>query len=536
MSILSSSSVFGKQEFKNKALLIDNSLEALILRAQMIESASEEILIMYYQFHGDPGGMVLLGLLKQAAYRGVSIRIILDSYENTLRKADLEDLISSGDVGILEFNPFSLSTIFNPWSFSYRMHDKMLLVDRELFLTGGRNVTSHYYGFTDQAEFDESVKKRDFDYDEDTHIFREALESYIDRDILLSGDVVKIARDYFIHRWREKITVPVRLGYFGRLAAEFEKLKAESYLELCDSSGCDPKFYSVYSRLIEKNCLKAKRATVRQCKTHSRRMKRRLTKAAKNRLSMDSILNSFKVEVPLKLASSGLVTKFKGFEVLDLWVNSMKEVQSVSFLSKLSEDLDKNYNGVNSLDIASTILNRVARTRNNLLIQTPYFIPTSELYRAMEKARESNPDLNISINTNSLESTNSVLAYAGYEKHRKKLLDFNVNLFELNGKNLLHAKSIVFDDQYSFIGTYNMDPRSQNINSEIGVLIEDVEFNRTLSRSISSGLESASRKIDYDFLESSLKTKYPSVDWKKVEAYYRKKSILAIFPFIEKQL
>jgi len=53
----------------------------------------------------------------------------------------------------------------------------------------------------------------------------------------------------------------------------------------------------------------------------------------------------------------------------------------------------------------------------------------------------------------------------------------------------IHAKSMVFDSKAAFIGTYNLDPRSENLNTEVGAIIHDEQLARTLERSIEADMQ-----------------------------------------------
>jgi putative cardiolipin synthase len=110
----------------------------------------------------------------------------------------------------------------------------------------------------------------------------------------------------------------------------------------------------------------------------------------------------------------------------------------------------------------------------------------------------------IRISTNSLASTDNLAAFVGYFKQRPRLLKAGIELYEfkphpkiqadlveryprLADKNpifAIHAKSMVIDDDQVFIGTFNLDPRSANLNTEVGVLIESQKLAQELTRSI----------------------------------------------------
>ena len=124
--------------------------------------------------------------------------------------------------------------------------------------------------------------------------------------------------------------------------------------------------------------------------------------------------------------------------------------------------------------------------RQELLISTPYFIPDDDFYQAV-------PDLisqgvRVVILTNSLGSTNHPIVHSGYKKHRKRVLDMGIELFEMRHDATargkfdtppvqsrafgLHAKYMVIDRRYTFVGSLNLDPRSIYINTEMGMIID----------------------------------------------------------------
>ncbi len=89
--------------------------------------------------------------------------------------------------------------------------------------------------------------------------------------------------------------------------------------------------------------------------------------------------------------------------------------------------------------------------------------------------------------TNSLASTDEPVAYAGYSHYRERLLHGGVRLYELrpvpgttqaataygtSGGIALHAKAIVVDQRYVFVGSMNMDQRSKLLNTEMGVIVD----------------------------------------------------------------
>ncbi len=113
-------------------------------------------------------------------------------------------------------------------------------------------------------------------------------------------------------------------------------------------------------------------------------------------------------------------------------------------------------------------------------IVSPYFIPG---YRGVDElgslvAR----GVRVNVLTNSLAATDVIAVHGAYAKYRKHILKSGVTLFELKQRGVkkksslfgsssasLHTKSFVIDGTAGFIGSFNLDPRSTSINTEMGV-------------------------------------------------------------------
>jgi phosphatidylserine/phosphatidylglycerophosphate/cardiolipin synthase-like enzyme len=97
----------------------------------------------------------------------------------------------------------------------------------------------------------------------------------------------------------------------------------------------------------------------------------------------------------------------------------------------------------------------------------------------------------VNILTNSLSSTDNLEAFSGYQRDRETLLNSGIHIYEFKPdaavrlklmtgafQNFtprfgLHAKSIVIDEKIAVIGTFNLDPRSANLNTECVTVIRD---------------------------------------------------------------
>jgi putative cardiolipin synthase len=128
--------------------------------------------------------------------------------------------------------------------------------------------------------------------------------------------------------------------------------------------------------------------------------------------------------------------------------------------------------------------------RSELIISSPYFIPGESGVALFRKLRERGA--RIRIVTNSLAANDVGVVHSGYAKYRKDLVKLGVELYEIKRslseasereKKLfgssgasLHAKSFIFDRRQLFVGSLNLDPRSINLNTELGIVVESPEL------------------------------------------------------------
>ena len=126
---------------------------------------------------------------------------------------------------------------------------------------------------------------------------------------------------------------------------------------------------------------------------------------------------------------------------------------------------------------------------SEVLVITPYFIPGKggvEFWRHI-----TSKGVRVVIVTNSLASNNHTPVHSGYARYRHDMVDAGVELYEIRvdsskvpegsdeqgyDKVTLHTKAIAIDRSQLVIGSLNLDPRSIDINTEMGVVIENKEL------------------------------------------------------------
>jgi cardiolipin synthase C len=168
------------------------------------------------------------------------------------------------------------------------------------------------------------------------------------------------------------------------------------------------------------------------------------------------------------------------------WSALSREVGRVDFLHDPVGKKDR------ESGIAQELREALRKTRNSVVIETPYLVPTRELFVDLDYLRKRGVK-KIEMTTNSVSSNDSMLVQLGYETAKKKLLRLGVELWEYKGPDTLHAKSAVLDDRLALIGSFNIDPRSQHLNTETAVAINDRLTARELSRYIDAHKRNCTR-------------------------------------------
>lgn len=413
------------------AYILEKGEEALLGRAWLTQHAETSIDVQYFIWSSDNiGTLAAEGLLK-AAERGVKVRVLVD---DLLIDADDRTLL------LLAAHPNVLIRIYNPKvTVGTSLLARMFNALRDF-----RGVNQRMHDKT--AIFDgiagitggRNMADEYFDFD---------LEyNFRDRDILLLGPAVSGMRENFEEFWTSTLAVPV------------EEVLARSVDTVSDQDA--------RQRARELHAYAADPANFEP----------------EIQAAIDALPNLF-------------ATLFRAIS----W-------QAVSFISDMPGKNEGDSGLGGGGESTAQLIQSVRAAKRSILIQSPYLIMPKggvELFESLTKR-----GVRIRISTNSLASTDNVPAFSGYHRQRARLLNAGVELYEfkphpgiqkelieryprLAGNNpvfALHAKSMVIDDEIIFIGTFNLDPRSANLNTEVGVLIESEELARQLTENIERDL------------------------------------------------
>jgi len=157
-----------------------------------------------------------------------------------------------------------------------------------------------------------------------------------------------------------------------------------------------------------------------------------------------------------------------------------------------------------SQQIAAMLKEFIGKAQREIVIVTPYLVPSDPgiLKERLNDFRSRG--VAVKVLTNSLGSTDLVVTHTGYVKYRKLLVESGAEVHEMRPDAAsraiytaqggsasvmgLHGKAALVDRTFVFIGTFNFDQRSANINTEVGVLVDSPELAQTIASAVALDL------------------------------------------------
>ncbi|MGE7118710.1 phospholipase D-like domain-containing protein [Peribacillus sp. NPDC046944] len=188
------------------------------------------------------------------------------------------------------------------------------------------------------------------------------------------------------------------------------------------------------------------------------------------------------------------------------WMAITTPTKRVSFLHNPIERFKK------QPVVWQTLIDGATEAEKSVLIQSPYVVPTKEMKGYVPE--NMNSTANWTLLTNSVKSTPNVMAFSGYLDLRDDIIKTGVRLYEYADKHSLHAKSVVFDQRLSAVGSFNLDSRSSVLSTDSMVIIDSEEFAVQLTEAIHD-------KIDKSTLVADKKKKIDTPKDEKKDKSYR---------------
>jgi phosphatidylserine/phosphatidylglycerophosphate/cardiolipin synthase-like enzyme len=414
---------------KTGVYVLEDGSGSMVARAWLSEYAEKTIDIQYFIFSTDNVGLIACDYLIKAADRGVKVRIIVD---DIMVDADIEDILmfnSHENITVKIYNPgvnLGKNIIEKIGKFTTDFRSANQRMHNKTFIVDGKVVITGGRNIADEY----------FDYDHEYN-FR-------DRDILLLGKETRNVNTSFNDFWSSQLSQDLT----SVIEDTPENTTAENRFDKLHEYACNPdNFWPQVRKRIE------------------------------------------------KLPATFQAIKNSGDLV---WLDDVR------FISDLPGKNDRK-KGLGGGGIStSALIDLVKNAKSSIDIQTPYLITTELSQDLFKEAVERG--VKIRILTNSLASTDNVEAFSSYQSDREKLLETGVRIFEfrpdaairkkimtgelqltLEHKPIfgLHAKSMVIDNEITVIGTFNLDPRSANLNTECIVVVHSDK----ISRGVLDGME-----------------------------------------------
>ena len=141
------------------------------------------------------------------------------------------------------------------------------------------------------------------------------------------------------------------------------------------------------------------------------------------------------------------------------------------------------------LPSAPVVWNRLcqlmAGAQERLWMVTPYLVMDAPMRERLAQVCATAP-ADVRLLVNSRQSGNNIIASADYTIHRAMAEDLGAPLWEFQGDWSMHTKSVLVDDTLSVIGSFNFDPRSAYLNTELMLAVYSRELNAQLAENLSS--------------------------------------------------
>ena len=448
--------------------LVGSAELAFTSRMALIVAAEKTLDLQYYAIHADDTTDRMFAALREAAGRGVRVRILLDDFNTAGKDAQVLKLAFEKNIEMRLFNPLPSSRGSGLWRIvsslsdaarlQRRMHNKIFVADNAVAITGGRNLGDTYFGQSDGVNF-------------------------VDIDVLAAGRMARDLSRSFDQYWNNPLAYPV-----------------QSLMTAKDIDALKPKQVAKTATSTE-NPLPVNEPPASQpnANTPSEPYKTTVTRVAVDPAGLTTTLAALPDTTDLRLLSW-------------TWAPS---VMLVDKASKIAADADA---AEESNDTAvDGLLSLMSQAKTDLLVVSPYFVPGPEMMKQFADIRQRG--VRVRVLTNSLASNDAVAAHAGYARYREALIAMGVELYEMRSmrrgtvadfgsgsgsaggsrvasRASLHAKAVVVDNQLLVVGSMNLDLRSKLQNSEVGIAIRNRKLATEATALIEPGLTTGAYRVE----------------------------------------
>ena len=389
--------------------LVQNNALAFAYRAGTAAAAERSLDVQYYLWHADFTGKLLAAELLRAAERGVKVRVLID---------DLDARAKHDVFAIADLHPNLEVRIFNPF------YDRYGVIGQwsEFVLRGTRlNRRMHNKAWVADNRV-AIIGGRNIG---DEYFGASEQSNFSDTDVVLVGPVVEqVSREFDVY-WNSPDAVPVSRFEARKPKPEQLQQLSRAALEFSHEAGETPYIAALRDPAQRAELLRRAPPLVR---------------ASNIRVLADD---------PGKIGAEEA--------------------------------------GQHPSLVLDALMQVVGQAASEVLVVSPYFVPGKQ--GAANLIQSSQRGIRVAVLTNSLAATDIVAVHVGYARYRRELLRGGVELYEMkrragdaaaddhisltgSSRASLHTKAMIVDRRWAFVGSMNLDPRSANLNTELGVLVD----------------------------------------------------------------
>jgi putative cardiolipin synthase len=446
--------------------LVGSAELAFTSRMTLIKAAQKTLDIQYYAIFADETTERMFEALREAASRGVRIRILLDDFNTSGKNAQVLKLAFEKNFELRLFNPLPggrgslffriLGNLKDTARMQRRMHNKIFVADNAVAITGGRNLGETYFGQSTGTNF-------------------------VDIDVLAAGRIAQDLSRSFDQYWNNPLAYPVQSLMTEK---EIDALKRKPPASESPSAPAG-------------------------------------TAQAANLPAGDGAVPS---STRPERATSTLPMLADSTDLRLLTWTWAPSVLLVDKASKIAADADTTEESQDTT--VDGLLQLMSQAKNNLLIVSPYFVPGERMMRQFADLRQRG--IRVRVLTNSLASNDAPAAHVGYARYRKALLEIGIEIYEMRAEQegsfssfgsaaiaggsiggstggstggsraSLHSKVVVMDDRLLVVGSMNLDLRSQLQNSEVAIVIRNRSISAEATRLIEPTLASGAYHVELE--------------------------------------
>ncbi|MBF4555769.1 phospholipase D family protein [Pseudomonas sp. p50] len=460
----------GKSGFR----LLTNSSEAFMARAELIRNAQSSLDLQYYIVHDGISTRMQVEELLKAADRGVRVRILLDDTTSDGLDWTIATLAAHPHIQIRLFNPLHLG----------RATGVTRAMGRLLNLSQQHRRMHNKLWLADNSVA--IVGGRNLG---DEYFDAEPNLNFTDIDMLSVGPVAEQLGHSFDQYWNSALSKPIEAFLSSKPTQkdlQDTRMQLEASLQETRKQN-----HALYQQLMTYT-------------THPR---------------------------------------------LDIWRRELIWAWNQALWDAPSKVLAKGDPDPHLL-LTTQLAPELRGVSKELIMISAYFVPGQP--GLVYLTGRADAGVSVSLLTNSLEATDVPAVHGGYAPYRKALLEHGVKLYELrrqpgegggSGPHIfysksyrgsdssLHSKAMIFDQQKSFIGSFNFDPRSVLWNTEVGVLVDSPELAAHVRKSALEGMApplSYQVKLVDDHLvwvteddgKMHVLTKEPGSWWRRFNAWF----------------